>query len=573
MFYLHNFCAIIYSKPLKIYCMKRRDLIKSMLATVPALHLTQAIAQNNFNGIVGDGLEPMAKGPFKPNWESLKQYQTPDWFRDAKFGIWAHWGPQCQPEFGDWYAREMYYEGSRTYKFHVEKYGHPSKFGFKDVINEWKADKFNPEELLALYKRAGAKYFMALANHHDNFDNYNSKYQPWNSVNLGPKKDLIGAWAKATKDQGLRFGVSVHAAHAWSWLEGSQQSDKSGAFAGVPYDGKLMKKDGKGTFWEGYDPQDLYAQNHPQSTGSDNIGNIHRQWNWGNGVTPPSEKYCNTFYNRTVDLVNKYQPDLVYFDDTALPLWPASNVGLRFAAHFYNQNIKKHGKLEAVINGKILDEEQRKAMVWDIERGQSNAIEPLPWQTDTCIGSWHYDRSIYEQKRYKSAKTVVHTLIDVVSKNGNLMLSVPLRGDGSIDSEEQKVVEGIADWMELNSECIFATRPWKVFGEGPAMEKAAPLSAQGFNEGKGLPFTVNDIRFTTKGDALYAIPLGKPTENKLLIKSLAVGNALYPKEIAKVMLVGKGNSLNFNRTSEGLWIDLPESTKAEFAFALKVLPA
>eukprot|EP01137_Pigoraptor_chileana_P013281 Opistho-2@66594 len=553
--------------------MKRRDLIKTMLATVPALHLTQAIAQNNLNGLAGDGLEPMAKGPFNPDWESLKQYQTPDWFRDAKFGIWAHWGPQCQPEFGDWYAREMYYEGSRTYKFHVEKYGHPSKFGFKDVINEWKADKFNPDQLLELYKRAGAKYFMALANHHDNFDNYNSKYQPWNSVNLGPKKDLIGAWAKATKKQGLRFGVSVHAAHAWSWLEGSQHSDKTGALAGVPYDGKITKKDGKGTFWEGYDPQDLYAQNHALSEGSENINGIHKQWNWGNGVTPPSEKYCNTFYNRTVDLVNKYDPDLVYFDDTALPLWPASNVGLRFAAHYYNRSIKKHGKLEAVINGKILDEEQRKTMVWDIERGQSNNIEPLPWQTDTCIGSWHYDRRIYEQKRYKSAKTVIHTLIDVVSKNGNLMLSVPLRGDGSIDSEEQKVVEGIADWMAINSECIFATRPWKVFGEGPAMEKAAPLSAQGFNEGKGLPFTVNDIRFTTKGDVLYAIPLGKPTENKLLIKSLASGNTLYPKEIAKVILVGKGSTLNFTRTSEGLLVDLPENVREEFAFALKVLPA
>lgn len=553
--------------------MKRRTLLKGVLTTVPVLSLSQTFGQEILSLSSKEGLEPMAKGPFKPNWESLQQYQTPEWFRDAKFGIWAHWGPQCQPEFGDWYAREMYYQGTKTYDYHVAKYGHPSKFGFKDVINEWKAEQFNPEQLLELYKRAGAKYFMALANHHDNFDNYNSKYHAWNSVNLGPKKDLIGAWAKATKKQGLRFGVSVHASHAWSWYEGSQQADKTGDLAGVPYDGKLTKKDGKGTFWEDYDPQELYAQNHELSTGSDNINGIHKQWNWGNGVAVPSKAYCDNFYNRTVDLVNQYDPDLVYFDDTALPLWPISDAGLRFAAHFYNRNIKTKGKLEAVINGKILDEAQRKTMVWDIERGQSNSIEPLPWQTDTCIGSWHYDRRIYQEKRYKSAKTVLHTLIDVVSKNGNLMLSVPLRGDGSIDSEEQKVVEGIADWMTINSECIFATRPWKVFGEGPAMEKAAPLSAQGFNEGKGLPFTINDIRFTTKGDALYAIPLGKPTESKLLIKSLASGNALYPKEIAKVILVGKGNSLNFTRTSEGLLVDLPESIKEEFAFALKVLPA
>ena len=170
----------------------------------------------------------MATGKFQPAWESLKQYQTPEWFRDAKFGIWAHWGPQCQPEDGDWYARGMYEEGSGQYKFHVAQYGHPSKFGFKDVIHEWKAENWDPEKLMALYKRAGAQYFFALANHHDNFDNYDSKYQPWNSVAIGPKKDLIGGWAKAARASGLRFGVSVHAAHAWTWYEPAQGADKKG---------------------------------------------------------------------------------------------------------------------------------------------------------------------------------------------------------------------------------------------------------------------------------------------------------------------------------------------------------
>ena len=421
-------------------------------------------------------------------------------------------GSQCQPEYGDWYARSMYIEGSKVYKYHVEKYGHPSTFGFKDVIHQWKAENWRPEELMELYKRAGAKYFMALANHHDNFDNYNSKYQRWNSINYGPQKDIIGGWEKAARTNGLRFGVSVHAAHAWTWYEQSQKADKAGPLAGVPYDGKLKKRDGKNEWWSKLDPQDLYAQNHAVSEGSDNEANIHKQWNWGNGASIPDKKYVDKFYNRTVDLINTYDPDLVYFDDTALPLWPVSDKGLRIAAHYYNHSIKKHGKLEAVINGKILDAEQRQCMVWDIERGQSNTIEPQPWQTDTCIGHWHYDRPLYDRHGYKTATTVIHTLVDVVSKNGNLLLSVPVRGDGTIDEDERKVVEGIAAWMKINDEAIFSTRPWKIFGEGPAIESAAPLTAQGFNEGKGKPFTAEDIRFTRKGNTLYAFLLGWPGE-------------------------------------------------------------
>lgn len=280
----------------------------------------------------------------------------PDWFRDAKFGMWAHWGPQCEPEAGDWYARSMYQEDSWQYKFHVEKYGHPSKFGFKDVINVWKADKWNPEELVNLYKDSGAKYFMAMANHHDNLDLYDSKYQPnWNSVKVGPKKDIIAGWEKATRKAGLPFAVSVHSAHAWTWYETSQRSDKNGALAGVPYDGNLTKADGKGTWWEGLDPQELYAQNHPLSkNSSDNVG-IHSQWNWEDGASIPSKEYIESFHNRTIDLIDKYNPDLVYFDDTAFPLWPISDAGLRIAAHMYNKSLRKNKTVQAVITGKILD--------------------------------------------------------------------------------------------------------------------------------------------------------------------------------------------------------------------------
>lgn len=540
--------------------MQRRTLIKGMAVGLSSLYLSESYAGKLLKA-------PYAADTFKPTWDSLTQYQVPDWFRDAKFGMWAHWGPQCQPEAGDWYARGMYQEGSSQYKYHVEKYGHPSKFGFKDVIHEWKAENWDPEELLGLYKKAGAKYFMALANHHDNFDLYNSKYQKWNSTRMGPRKDLVGGWAKAARHHGLRFGVSVHAAHAWSWLETAQRADKNGPLAGVPYDGKITKADGAGKWWEGEDPQELYAQNHPLSENSLNDGTIHRQWNWGNGVAVPSKEYCEKFYNRTIDLIDKYGPDVIYFDDTALPLWPVSDAGLRIAAHLYNTSIKKHGKLDAVVFGKILDEQQRKCMVWDIERGQSNRIEPQPWQTDTCIGDWHYNRKVYDRNGYKSAKTVIHTLIDVVSKNGNLMLNIPVRGDGTIDEKERAVVEEIAAWMQVNSESVYGTRPWKTFGEGPAIESAAPLSAQGFNEGKGKPLGAEDIRFVTKGKILYATLFGWPTDNISIIKTLKPG---IFGNIGKVSLLGRQEKLIFEQTSTGLKVNLPEQPPGKIAFVLKI---
>lgn len=549
--------------------MKRRELLKSFALALPSLYLSDKVNAAEF--LLNIESEAIAKGKFKPNWDSLKQFETPEWFRNAKFGIWAHWGPQCQPEQGDWYARSMYDEGSRQYKSHLEKYGHPSKFGFKEVINEWKAENWNPEELITLYKNSGAKYFMAMANHHDNLDLYNSKYQEWNSVKVGPKKDIIGGWEKAARKIGIHFGVSVHASHAWSWYETSQKSDKTGAFLGVPYDGKLSKKDGKGTWWEGLDPQELYEQSHPLSKGDEDVNNAHKQWDWGDGVVVPNSKYCNKFLNRTIDLINKYNPELIYFDDTALPLWPISDVGLKIATHLYNKSIKENNSQEAVIFGKILDEEQRKCMVWDIERGQSNKIEPLPWQTDTCLGNWHYKRSIFEEHKYKSAKTVIHTLIDVVSKNGNLCLNVPVRGDGTIDEDERNIVLEIGRWMQINSEAIYDTRPSKIFGEGPSQENTAPLSAQGFNEGKSKPFGALDYRFTSKGDTLYVIGLGWPENGKVLIKSLFQGNTLCEKSINRIEFLGIGE-LKFSQKKDGLEVILPSNIpELNYAYVLKII--
>jgi alpha-L-fucosidase len=507
----------------------------------------------------GYGVTP---GPFRPSWESLSSYQVPDWYRDAKLGIWAHWGPQCQPEMGDWYAQRMYQPNNAVYKFHVEKYGHPSKFGFKDVIHEWKADKWEPEKLIALYKRAGAKYFAAMANHHDNFDMYNSKYQPWNSVAIGPKKDIVGGWAKAARAAGLRLAVSCHGDRAWSWYQDAQRADTSGPLTGVPYDGLITKAGGKGLWWDGLDPQDLYAQYHP-------IG----KYNWQQSGNPPLDKaFIDKFFNRTIDLLDKYQPDLLYFDDTVLPIYPASDIGLRIAAYFYNTNLARNrGKLEAVMTGKGLNADQRRALVLDVERGVTNGGETLPWQTDTCIGSWHYQRSIFEQHKYKTPGQVVQMLIDIVSKNGNLMLSIPIRGDGTIDEDEVACLEGIAKWMAPNGEGIFATRPWKVYGEGPSATTAAPKGQ--FGGARDVrPYTAEDIRFTSKGDSLYAFVMAWPADGKVTIKTLAQGSEHYPKNVARVELLGSSGPLAFSRDTTGLLVTLPETKPNDFAYVLRITP-
>lgn len=537
--------------------MKRRTLLRHALASLPAGAVLPSLTQAHQDQ-APDLATPIASGPFAPNWESLSRYQTPDWFRNAKFGIWAHWGPQCEPEFGDWYARLMYFQGTDTYRHHVKTYGHPSQVGFKDIIRRWKAARWNPNELVALYKRCGARYFMAMANHHDNFDLYDSRHQPqWNSVKMGPRKDLVGGWEKAARANGLPFGVSVHASHAWTWLESARNADHEGPRKGVPYDGHLTRAQGRGSWWDGLDPQALYEQQHPRSVDADQVQAIWRQWNWENGAAMPSTAYCDKFYRRTIDLLDRYRPDMVYFDDTVLPLWPVSDVGLKIAAHMYNRSVARHGRVEAVINGKILNEEQRKCLVWDVERGQSNRIEPLPWQTCTCLGDWHYDRRIYERKGYKSAATVLQILADVVSKNGNLLLSVPVRGDGSIDELERAIVEEIGHWLKVNGEAIYASRPWQVFGEGPSVQGAAPMSGPGFNEGKHKPYTGADLRFTTRAGFVYAFVMGRPEGRTVRIASMGLDSGHLALPVKRVRLLGHTAAPAFEQTADALVVTLP----------------
>jgi alpha-L-fucosidase len=526
------------------------------------------VAQSNCQIEVNTNKEPIASGKFEPTWQSLQQYEVPEWFRNAKFGIWAHWGPQCQPEQGDWYGRFMYNEGSEQYKWHVEHYGHPSKAGFKEVINDWKAQNWDPEKLVALYKRVGAQYFFAMANHHDNLDLWNSKYQNWNSIRVGPKKDIVDGWAKAAKKQGLPFGLSVHSTHAWTWYETSQRSDTTGSLAGIPYDGKLTKADGKGTWWDGLDPQELYAQNHPLSKNSDkDIKALWAHWDWGNGAYTPDQKFCDNFYNRTMDLINQYNPDLLYFDDTALPLYPVSDAGLKIAAHYYNTNMAKHkGKLEAVLFGKVLTDEQKDCMVWDVERGAPDKPQTKAWQTCTCIGDWHYNRGVYEQNHYKSAATVIRMLVDIVSKNGNLLLNIPVRGDGSIDDKEVAILEGIAAWMDMNKESIFDTRPWKIYGEGPSVDSVNPLNAAGFNEGK-IGYNEKDIRYNQKGNVLYATVLGVPSSD-ISLKSL--GKKMDVSNIKKIEILGSTEKLKWEQKADSLVIIKPKIIPNDIALVLKI---
>ena len=520
----------------------------------------------------------VAPGPFQPSWESLEQnYQCPAWFRDAKFGIWAHWTAQCVPEQGDWYARNMYMQGSKDYDYQVAHYGHPSKFGFMELDNLWKAEKWDPEKLIALYKRAGAKYFVALANHHDNFDAYDSKYHAWNSVNVGPKKDIVGTWAKIARANGLRFGVSNHSSHAWHWFQPAYDHDRDGPLAGVPYDAAtLTKADGKGKWWEGLDPQELYCGLRlpvPASViDNKSASDWHRKvdGNWWERTPPLDNGYANNWFLRAQDLVDKYQPDLFYFDDTGLPF---EKTGLEFVAHFYNANASRNGgKVQAVMNTKHLEPAQRSAGVEDIERGVAQGIVPLPWQTDTCIGSWHYERRLFDEHKYKTVGQVVRMLVDIVSKNGNLLLSVPVRGSGEIDEDEIAFLEGMAKWMDVNSEAIFGTRPWVVFGEGPSVvEKAEGGTFGGARDVRSKPYTAEDIRFTTKGSALYAIVMEWPANQTVVVKSLATGSKdLAGRKVTSVSLLGHIDNLQWTQDEAGLHVSLPATAPSEHAVALKI---
>ena len=492
---------------------------------------------------------------FEPNWESLSSYEVPEWFRDAKLGIWAHWSPQCVPEMGDWYARSMYIQGHPDYQYHLEHYGHPSKFGYKDICNLWKAEHWDPEALMARYKRAGAKYFTALGNHHCNFDAWNSRHHQWNSLNVGPKKDIVSGWEKAACAQGLRFGVTIHSTPSRTWRQFfpvTFGSDKEGPLAGVPYDGNLTKEDGKGLWWEGMDPQELYTRPHPY--GSD-----------------PDPEFVENVILRVKDVIDQYHPDLLYFDDALQPIFDLGtflgmqDIAPEIAAYYYNASLDWHGKVDVVLNIKDVPAHLQKPVVQDMERKRLSEIEPFPWQTDTCIGAWHYQRDL----KYKGVREKVVDLIDIVSKNGNMLLNIPMRGDGTIDEAEERFLDGFTQWMDINSEGIYGTRPWIVYGEGPSTQNTGQVSGK-ISDSEQAAYTAQDIRFTQKGKDLFAFLLAWPEDGQAVIQSLKVGSGVPPEQIQGIRLLGRPGELTWRQDERGLHVQMTVQKPCEHAYSLKI---
>jgi alpha-L-fucosidase len=510
----------------------RRQFVRGGLLFLAGTRLPRAAAEADASQ------EPIAEEPFEPTLDSLRQHRAPEWFANAKFGISAQWTPQSLPEQGDWYARNMYIQGSAQYDYHVAHYGHPSKFGYKDLCHEWRGEKWNPQALMELYQTAGARYFVALANHHDGFDCWNSAHQPWNSVAMGPKVDIVGGWARVARERGLlRFGVAAFSTQNWSWFNVSHNSDKTGPLGGVPYDGNLTKADGNGQWWEGYDPWDLYDRPHDDGD-------------------PPPAGYVQRFFLRTKDLIDQHRPDLVFFTDHGLPL---GDTGIRLAAHLFNSSaLRNHGRGEAVINTKNVPLDLRRALVWD--RLPNDEIGPDPWQMDICIGNWHYKRDLV----YQSAADIVPYFVDIVSKNGNLLLNVPIRADGTIDDREVAVVQEIARWMRVNGEAVFDTRPWKIFGEGPTRSPQVDFP------NRNVQYTSEDIRFTAKPDVLYAISLAWPDSGRLLIKSLGRQSPHFRGEVTDVTLLGSDARLTWTRDEKGLTINLPKDRPCRYVYSFRV---
>lgn len=518
-------------------------------------------------------LRPVKVSPpqsFSGDWTSLVAgYTAPDWFRDAKFGIWAHWGAASVPAAGDdWYARHMYVQGHPSYEHHLKHYGHPADTGFMELQNRWKAERWDPAGLLDLYKRAGARYFMAVANHHDNLDCYASSHHAWNSVRLGPKKDIIGTWEKLARERGLRFAVSNHSAHAWHWNQAAYGYDPEGPRRGQRYDAaKLTQEAGRGRWWEGLDPQQLYTgksmalPDGVSSIAEANAWHAATDGLWNEGV-PPDSAFVRRWTLRCQELIDKYRPDMLYFDNHDLPLQQA---GLDIAAYFYNRNMQWNGgRLEAVLTAKETPPQRRMGLVDVVERGQKGYIDQFPWQTETCLGNWFYGEQYYRDDRYKTAAKVLHTLCDVASKNGNLMLSVPIRGNGTIDDKERKIVETIAVWMGRYGEAIYGSRPWRIHGEGE-------ISASGGSFSEGGPkstYTARDIRYVTRNGALHALVLGWPTDGTVRMKLLGSANPAGRGKVRRITIPGDPASLPFTRSAEVLEVRVPEALRNEIGLAL-----
>ena len=468
-------------------------------------------------------------GPYRPDWESLRHYETPDWYKDAKFGIFIHWGVYSVPAFAnEWYPRNMYQEGSDEYKHHLATYGPPSTFGYKDFIPRFKAEHFDPVQWAELFKASGAKYVVPVFEHHDGFAMYDSGLSDWTAVKMGPHHDMYGELAKALRERGLRLGASSHRIEHNFFFEGGRKIDS-----------------------DVNDPRYL-AFYGPAHTWLNGGKTLLQDW------TYLSNEYLDDWLARGAEIVEKYEPDIMYFD------WWIGQPNARrhvaeFASFYYN-HAASQGKVP-VINYKDSAIEDHSAVL-DIERGQLSGIRPLYWQTDTSISnkSWGY----IENDNFKSAETIVHQLVDIVSKNGNLLVNVGPRSDGTIPEEVQTILRSIGAWLKVNGEAIYGTRVWTKFGEGPTA-----IVEGAFHDTDTKSFTAQDFRFTTKGNSLYAIELVWPESGEAVIHSLNE-DALSGQNIVSISLLGQRSPLTYQLKSDGLHIQLSAQKAGNYAYSFKI---
>ena len=471
------------------------------------------------------------QGPFRPDWESLQKYEAPDWYKDAKFGIFIHWGVYSVPAFGnEWYPRNMYVEGSPEFKHHRDTYGPQDKFGYKDLIPKFKAENFDPAAWAELFKKAGAKYVVPVAEHHDGFSMYDSGVSDWTAVKMGPHRDTTGELAKAVRAAGLHFGLSSHRV-------------EHNFFLGP---GRTINSDiNDPQFAALYGPAHNWLES-PEGTPL------------SNDFTYVSSAWANDWLARAAELVEKYHPDLIYFDWWIGQATIRPNL-TRFAAFYYNSSLK-YGDHVGIINYKDYAMQEHSGVL-DVERGQLGDMRPLYWQTDTSVSnkSWGY----IKDDTFKSPEFIVHQLIDIVSKNGNLLLNIGPRSDGTIPEEVQKVLLDVGSWLDVNGEAIYDTRPWRVYGEGPTK-----VAAGAFHDTETTSYKPEDFRFTTKGDVLYAIGLAWPKNGEAVIHSLVPGAG--SKCVRSAELLGSDAQINFEQRADGLHVRLPGESPAKYAYALRV---